>query len=274
MKNIEQTKLELQALAQQLKIASQQESRLRLLNEKGFATATKLEEAERQVIELKKDLQVRRVELDARISLSAQNVGKRMYSGNQTVGTVDLIGKVADIEADVRLQEHEIELAQQRYIASLRHKDNLAIRSPFDGVVLEMPHVNAANIRRGDVLAVIEQRRKREVTAWLTQDEVLRLGLGDEASVFIPALRETLPAKITRIDRTSGFVEEQKRAQNPSYRWRGPTDRTAKVTLTFADPGKVSDPDRFRSGLPVVVILTQRSTNSIFASLGRGGNGS
>lgn len=269
MKNIEQTRLELQALAQQLKIATQQEARLKMLGEKGFVTATKIEEAARQVITLRKDLEVRRVELDARLTLSEQNVGKRMYSGNATVGNVDLIGKSADIEADVRLQEHEIELAQQRYIASLRHKNNLAIRSPFDGVVLELPHVDAANIRRGDIVAVIEQRRKREVTAWLNQDEVLRVGLGDEATLFVPAVGETLKARITRIDRTSGFVDEQKRAQNPGYRWRGSVDRTAKVTLAFTEPQKVSDAERYRSGLPVVVIFPQRTTNSVFASLGQ-----
>jgi len=132
-----------------------------------------------------------------------------------------------------------------------------------------LPHVDEAGVRRGDVVAIIEQRRKREVTAWLNQDEVLRVGLGDEATLFVPGLNETLKAKITRIDRTSGFVDEQKRAQNPGYRWRGPVDRTAKVTLAFADPARVSDAERYRSGLPVVVIFAQRSTNSILAGLGQ-----
>ena len=269
MKNIKQTRLELQALSQQLDIASQQERRLRLLNEKGFATAAKLEDAARQVITLRKDLEIRRIELDARIRLSEQNVGKRLYTGHETIGSADLTGKAVEIEADIRLGEHEIELAQQRYIASLRHQERLAVRAPFDGVVLDLPHVDEAGVRRGDVVAIIEQRRKREVTAWLNQDEVLRVGLGDEATLFVPGLNETLKAKITRIDRTSGFVDEQKRAQNPGYRWRGPVDRTAKVTLAFADPARVSDAERYRSGLPVVVIFAQRSTNSILAGLGQ-----
>jgi multidrug resistance efflux pump len=269
MKNIEQTKLELQALSQQLKIATQQEQRLRLLNQQGYATAPKLEEAARQVISLRKDLQVRRVELDARIRLSEQNVGKRLYSGNETIGSADLTGRMAEIEADIRLGEHEIKLAQQRYIASLRHQDRLAVRAPFDGVVLDLPRLHDASVRRGDVIAIIEQRKKREVTAWLNQDEVLRVGQGDEATLFVPALNETLKAKVTRIDRTTSFVDEQNRSHNPGYRWRGPVDRTAKVTLAFSDPKRVADADRYRSGLPVVVIFPQRSTNSIFASLGQ-----
>jgi len=269
MKNIEQTKLEVQALSQQLKIASQQELRLKQLNEKGYATAPKLEEAARQVIALRKDFEVRRIELGARIRLSEQNVGKRLYSGNETIGSADVTGRMAEIEAEIRLGEHEIQLAQQRYIASLRHQDRLAVRAPFDGVVLDLPRFNEGSVRRGDVIAIIEQRKRREVTAWLNQDEVLRVGLGDEATLFVPALNETLTAKVTRIDRTSSFVEEQNRSHNPGYRWRGPVDRTAKVTLAFSDATRVADADRYRSGLPVVVIFPQRSTNSVFASLGQ-----
>lgn len=267
MKNIEQTKLELDSLSRQLQLATQQEQRLRWLNERGYTTLTKVDEAARQVIALKKDLDVRRVELASRVELSEQNVGRRLYSGNAITGAAEISGKLAEIEADIRLGEHEIAIAQQRYTASVRHQDRLAIRSPFDGVVVELPHVNEANIRRGDVIAVIEQRRMREVTAWLNQDEVLHVGLGDEATLFIPALRERLKARITRIDRTSGFVEEQKRAQNPGYRWRGPIDRTARVTLAFADQLKVANTDRYRPGLPVVAIFPQRTSNSILASL-------
>ena len=70
-----------------------------------------------------------------------------------------------------------------------------------------------------------------------------------------------------RIDRTSGFVREQNLAQNPGYRWRGAVDRTAKVTIEFLDPAKVRDFERYRSGMPVVVVFPQRSTSSLMGSL-------
>lgn len=270
MKNIKQTRLELEALSRQLSLAERNEERLKGLRIKGYATDVKLEDAARLVISLRKDLDIRRVELVARVELSEQNVGKRMYSGNETIGSADVAGKAAEIEADIRLGEHEIDLAQQRYIATLRHRDRLAVRAPFDGTVLELPRVSEANVRRGDVIAIVEQGKAREVTAFLNQDEVMRVGLGDEATLFVPALGETLGARIKRIDRTSGFIDEQHRSQNPGYRWRGPVDRTAKVTLAFADPERVAKADRFHSGMPVVVIFPQRSTNSILSSLGRG----
>jgi multidrug resistance efflux pump len=269
MKNIRQTKLEIEALKEQLDLAERQEKRLISLKGLGYTTALKLEEASRNVITLRKDLEVRQVELKARIELSEQNVGKRMYSGNETIGSADLVGKLTEIEGDIRFAEHEVRIAEERRQVAQRHREGLVVRSPFDGVVQALPRVDEANVRRGDVIAVIEQRKSRQVTAYLNQDEVLRVGLGDEATVFVPALGETLPAKVVQIDRTSGFVEEQKRAQNPGYRWRGPMDRTAKVTLDFADARKVANSDRYRSGLPVVVIFPQHSTNSILAALGR-----
>ena len=267
MKNIRQTKLELDALAEQAGIAERNEARLRGLYTKGFTTETKYEEAQKQVITLRKELAVRRVELSARIELSEQNVGKRMYTGNETIGSGDLTGKAAEIEADIRLGEHEIQLAQQRYISWIAHRDRQAVRSPFDGTVLDLPHVNEGSVKRGDTIAIIEQRLMRQVTAYLNQDEILRVGQGDEALLYIPALGETMKATVARIDRTSGFIQEENRAQNPGYRWRGPVDRSAKVTLAFNNPAKVRDVERYRSGLPVVVVFPQRSTNSLLASI-------
>lgn len=267
MKNIQQTKLELDALAAELAIAEKTEARLRGLSAKGFATDTKLEEARRQVILLSKQLQVRRVELQARVELSEQNVGKRLYTGNETIGTGDLAGKLSDIESDIRLMEHEIMLAQQRHIAFLRHREAQSVRAPFDGVVLELPRLNNGSVRRGETIAIIEQRDLRQVTAFLNQDEVLKVGLGDEAMLYIPALGETLKAKVTKIDRTTGFIQEQDKSHAPGYRWRGPVDRTARVTLQFADAFRVRDAERYRSGLPVVVVFAQRSTNSIFSAI-------
>lgn len=267
MKNIRQTKLELQALVAQLELAERSHGRIKTLHAKGFATDAKLDEAQNQVITLRKELEVRRIELATRIELSEQNFGKRMYTGNPTIGTADLIGKVGEVEADIRLAEHEVELSRQRYNSYVNHRDRQAVRSPFDGMVLELPRVDDGNVRRGDTIAIIEQRERRQVTAYLNQEEVMRVGLGDEASLFVPALGVTLKARVARIDRTSGFVQEQGRAQGPGYRWRGPVDRSAKVILEFVDQAQVRDADRYRSGLPVVVVFPQRSTNSLLASL-------
>lgn len=267
MKNILQTRAELEALQAQLKIAEGTHARLRQLADKGFATAPKLEEAERMAISLRKEVQVRRIELEARVELSEQNVGKRMYSGNQTIGSADISGKAGEIEADIRLAEHEIQLAQQRYVAYLKQRDSASVRSPFDGTILELPRLDKGSVRKGDTIAVIEQRRERFVTAYLNQDEVLSVGLGDGVQIYVPALGETLKGHVERVDRTSGFVREQDQRQVPGYNWRGPTDRSAKVVIAFDNPRQVADVQRYRSGLPVVAVFERRSTNSLVSAV-------
>ncbi len=267
MKNLEQTRITVESLSHQYRSAEQNYQRLKELMTKGFSTATKVEEAERTSISLKRDLDVRRVELSSRIELATQSAGKRMFSGNETIGSADIVGNQAQVEAEVRLVEHEIQLAQQRYIAQLNQRESDAVRAPFDGTVLELPRYDNAFVKKGDVIAIIEQRKDRHINAWLNQDEILKVGIGDEAIVYVPALNESVRGTVTEIDRTSGFVQEQQQRQNPGYSWRGATDRSAKVKITFSDPKKVEDAERYRSGLPVVVVFEQRSTNSLLSSI-------
>lgn len=261
MKNLEQTRLELESLAAQVKAAEQQHGRLKFLHSKGFTTDTNLENAEKQYISLKKLLDGKHVELNARVELAGDNVGKRFYNGT------NLIGDVGQTEAQVRLAEHEVTITQQKHGALLHHRERMAVRAPFDGNILDLPRVDKGSVRRGDIIAIVEQRKSRQVTAYLNQDEVLKIGLGDEATVFVPALGETLKGRVTKIDRTSGFIHEQDQRQTPGYNWRGATDRSAKVTIGFEDGKRVADQDKYRSGLPVVVVFPQRSTNALLTSI-------
>lgn len=261
MKNLQQTKIEMESLQAQLQAAQQHLNRITILHGKGFSTDARLDEAQKQVATLRKSVEGRKVELDSRVELAEHNYGKRLFTGD------NVVGDMGQIEAQVKLAELEIGLARERKQAILNHKQRLAVRAPFDGTVLDVPRPNAAQVRRGDVLAVIEQRQRRSVAAFLTQDEVLRIGLGDEATVFVPALGETLQARVTHIDRTTGFIKQQEQRTNPGYTWRGPTDRSARVTLTFNDPRRVTNQDVYRSGLPVTVIFAQRSEPRLLDAL-------
>ncbi|KUO67795.1 MAG: hypothetical protein APF80_00715 [Alphaproteobacteria bacterium BRH_c36] len=263
MKNVEQARLSLEASDASLQAASDQYARLKILYDKGFATQSRLDEAQEKMVTLDKQLASRRIELATRVGLAEDDIGKRLYTGD------DLIGNSGELDAEVRLAEHEIALTQQRYIANLKMRDSLAVRAPFDGTILKLPRFDKAAVRRGDVIAVLEQRRNRQVTAFLTQDEVAKVGLGDEALIYLPALGETLTGRVTSIDRTSGFIREQEQRANPGYAWRGPTDRSAQVSISFDDNAVLRDFERYRSGLPVTVIFEQRTQNSILSGIAR-----
>ena len=261
MKNVRQSKVDLEGLEQQLRFAELQLGRVKSLFEKGYATETKLDDAQKQVISLKGQLESRRIELESRVELAQQNMGKRLYTGD------NIVGQSADVEAQVRLAEHEISLAEQRKKFYVSQRQRLAVVAPFDGTVLEIPRYDKASVRKGDTIAIIEQRRDRTVTAFLNQNEVMKVGLGDEALIYIPAVGDTVKGRVRKIDRTSGFLKEQNERHGPGYGWRGPVDRSAKIEIEFSDPKQVADYDLYRSGLPVVVVFEQRSTNSLLTTI-------
>ncbi len=261
MKNVRQSKVELQGLQDQLLLAEQQFDRLHALFDKGFATESKLDEIKKQIIDLKSQMENKRIELGSRAEIADQNFGKRLYTGHT------LEGQAAEVEAQVRLAEHKITLAEERRKAFERQRERTAVTAPFDGTILSLPRIDRGSVRKGDTLAVIEQRKDRHVTAFLNQDEVMKVGLGDEALVYIPAVGETVKGRVTEIDRTSGFIKEQDQRQSPGYGWRGASDRSARITIQFSEPQKVADNERYRSGLPVVVVFEQRSTNSLLTAI-------
>ncbi len=261
LKNVQQSKVELDGLQQQYTLAEQQYARVKGLADKGFATATKVDEAQKQVIGLKAQLESRRIELSSQIELADQNFGKRLFNGR------DIVGQANELEEQVHLAENEIKLAEKRAQSYVKVRQRAEITSPFDGTVLDLPRIDKGAVRKGDTIAIIEQRTSRHVTAFLNQDEVLKVGLGDEALLFVPALGETLKGRVREIDRTSGFMREQSERQNPGYGWRGAHDRSAKIVIDFEDPSKIDDVERYRAGLPVVVVFEQRSTNSLLSTL-------
>lgn len=259
IKNVRQRKLEIDALAAAARAAQSQAQRLDSLLKQGFTTRTRAEEAEAAYIKAKKALESRRLELEASSTLASSYIGKRHFTGTNFVGDV---GKIA---AEVSLAEKRIGIASTKLDVLLKHRSRLAVRAPFDGTLLELPRVDMAAVRHGETVAVVEQRQARRVTAYLKQDEVLKVGLGDRAYGYIPALNESQPLVVVDIDRTTGFVNEQ----TSQYKFRGTRDRSARVTLEFEHPELVSDPRMHRAGLPVIVLFEQRTNNQIISEISR-----
>ena len=250
-KNVEQTRLDVERLAAAAKAAEARYKRLSKLFALGYTTRSVAEEAEKEQVAAGKRLAIRQIELQSRRSLAASNIGKRHYTGQ------NFVGDIARIRAEAALAENKIKIARGKYEVLLKHRRRLAVRAPFDGSVLELPRVDQSAVKEGDTVAVLEKAGRRHVVAYLKQDEVLQIGLGDAALAYLPALDETLRLRVDEIDRTSGFIDEQQ----SRYSWRGTKDRSARVALEFAEPSLIDDSARYRTGLPAIVIFNSRSTN-------------
>jgi hypothetical protein len=178
-----------------------------------------------------------------------------------------LVGNLSDVEAQVELASNEIELGRQRQEALARDRDRLAVRAPTNGRLIELPLGNNAQVRRGDTIAVIERPRSRSIKAFLNQDDVLKVGLGDVADVFVPATGQQLKGRVVNVDRTAGFVREAENRQAPGYSWRGPTDLSAEVSIEVDGIADFQISADYQPGTPVTVVFSRRSTSAGLFSL-------
>ena len=255
--SLEQLKVKLEAAKETARIADAQHQRILGLFKKGYATHVQLDAAERDAVTAKAALDEISTQIAGQAELASKDAGGRYFTGSQ------FLGERAKIEADIKLLDQEVTLSQQRKLALMEHRMRLAVVAPFDGLLLELPRVDHASVNRGDVIAVMEQPRARMVTAYLTQDEVLHVGIGDEAIVYVPAFNATLKAKVSGIDRTSGFADEM----NARYGWRGTRDRSAMVTLQLLSDDAREMARTYRSGTPAVVIFQSRSQSDIIGQI-------
>ena len=255
--NIEQAKIKLESLQASASAADAQYKRILALFKKGYATRSELDLAGRDAVTSANLAKGQAADIASQGTLASRANGDRYFTGNQ------FLGERAKLEAEIRLQDEEIKIAGQRKQMLMEHRLRLAVIAPFDGLVMELPRIDHASVNRGDVIAVLEQPRSRVITAYLTQDEVLHVGIGDEATVYVPAFDTTLKAKVTGIDRTSGFADEM----HARFNFRNTRDRSAVVTLQFLTKAVASQPKTFRSGTPVVVIFKSRSTSEIVSQI-------
>jgi multidrug resistance efflux pump len=208
-----------------------------------------------RIAEVKSKIEAKEFELRTRKDTVNRNaVARRTPPGTQLVGSLD------DLEAQIELARHEVQFAKERHNALVNQRERLVVRAPFDGRLVDLPHVDKGSIRKGDIVAILEQTEPRSVTAYLNDEEIVRIGLGDPARLYVPSVRETLKARVSRIDRSSAAGREIDPQTGLLSRWRNPGTRSAKVILAFEDASKVANAEKFRPGLPVVVVFEPRSS--------------
>jgi multidrug resistance efflux pump len=257
--DIEKAKVDVEGLEAEREAAQARLLRIQKLQKEGLATKSQIDEANKWLIVARTKLETKKVELREQIRIADAGIGKHYFNGRE------FVGNLSDLDAGIRLARYQISLSHQAHEALLKHRERLSVKAPFDGKVLELPFPENSAVRKGDVIAVFEQDSARRITAFLTQDEVLKVALGDKASVYFPALDASLRGKVVSIDRTSGFKQEISRR----YSWRGAEDRSAEVILEFIG-GKSSDTaEKVTPGMPVIVLFEAQSTNPIIAAIWR-----
>jgi multidrug resistance efflux pump len=237
-----------------LKAADANLERVRFLAEKRLATNAKLEEAESR--QAKADAMLQEAQLELERSTAMDSVSERRhYNHKEFVTDLDMVA------LDVSAARSAFEAAATKLHTLQAMQTNQVIRAPFDGRIVALFQPGNVNVRRDQPLLTMEEERNVTVTAFLDQAEILKVGLNDDAKVFLPALNQHVRARVISIDRNSVHL----RPDADHYTWRDSADRTATVSLqVFVDHARMPD---IRAGLPAVVIFKRRTSNDIFARI-------
>ena len=154
---------------------------------------------------------------------------------------------------------------QQRHKVLIGHRERLAVRAPFNGIVVSLPHGDHSSVRKGDVVAIVEPRTVPAITALLSPSDIMRIGLGEQARIYLPSSGAFMNARVTLIDRLGDLAQGNERslpAAGTQLGW-------SRVELQVNDPKLLDDRAIYRSGLPVVVQFQRRWANALITAMGK-----
>lgn len=228
----------------------------------GFAARQRLEDQTNQLAILNAQLSRARIVEEQRRALVTSAEAGRFFDGNR------ITGKLAELEAAVRRARAEIDVATEELRVWQERRAAAVVTASADGRIMRILHGEGSAVRAGDTVAVYERNGERTINAFLTQSEVVRIAVGDAATIYIPALRLRLTAHVATIDRAAGFLDDVE----SRYTWRqardsgvrqGDLDRTARVVLRLdGDQGEHLRKE-LEPGTPAVVSFQRRSIDTV-----------
>lgn len=228
--------------------------RIAKLKKSGIATTAQYELARKSQMQAASAVREAELLLEKNVAMDAAAV-RRHYNHKEFTTDLDMLA--LDLEMAYSRLAMEVKNLEQLD----RIKEQMVLRAPFDGRILNFYQTAYSRASRNDPILLFEKENDISITAYLNQKEILEVGLHDRAKVFIPALNKHLPAIVTKIDRSSLFLNKS----NSHYTWHDNKDRTAAVILSLQITG--DNAAQIHAGLPVVVIFDRRETNDIWARI-------
>lgn len=253
---------EIASLEEQLVTAKSRVERVGGLFAQGFAARQKLEDHTNQHAILNAQLKRARIVEEQRRALVASASAGRFFDGNR------ITGNLAELEAAVQRARAEIDVATEELRVWQERRAAAVVTATGDGRIMRVLHGEGSAVRAGDTVAVYERNGERTINAFLTQNEVLRVSVGDAATIYIPALRLRLAAHVVAIDRAAGFLDDVE----SRYTWRqardsgvrqGDLDRTARAVLRLDNDQAEQLRRELEPGTPAVVSFQRRSLDTV-----------
>lgn len=246
---------QVEARREALKAADGHLQRIQPLWKKGYATRAQWEGAKER--QMKAAAALREAEANLELATTMNSASKRRhYNHKEFVNDLDVLM----LEIDELGGAYEV--AESRLELLLDAEKALVVRAPFNGYIAKVFSLGGQALARNGPIALVRKEAPATVTAYLKQDEVLRVGMNDTASVYLPALNRYVPAQVVRIDRSATGVD----LKNAEYEWKGPEERSAAVSLRLLEEQQ-GDAAQILPGLPAIVVFQKRSTSTMYARI-------
>ena len=236
-------------------LARVQQLRYEFLLDRGHSTPMVVDEKRNAFLKVATELEATNSEL-RQIRLVRSSIARgRYFTGEKFDGRLQELNAALDLTLD------EIALAEKERRILLQFKRRLVLEAPKKGRIVKYLKDVSSSVKRGEKIALFECDSARKIHAFLTQEEALQIGLGDEAIAYLPSIDVRADIVVESVDRTSSYIEEM----NSRYEWRGPKDRSAIIVLRFRDLTNAEIRRLFKPGLPATIIFERREESMTFA---------
>lgn len=242
-------------LKEALHAADDTYERLFGLKEKGLVTATKFGVAIKERAQAEARLKEAELVLERTVAMDDVS-DRRYFNHKEFVADLDMLA--LDIEEATSL----VNTANSQLEKLEKLNASMAILAPYDGKIVSIQQAAHTTILRNEPLLTIEEKTIPTVTAFVDQDQILKVGLRDVAKVYLPSLGKHIEATVTAIDRNSTFINSGR----SHYAWKDGKEKSAAISLRLHITS--SEQEYVSAGLPAVVIFPSRQVNDIYHMIG------
>lgn len=233
-------------LKEQLAMAQKSAAtRIVQLRKAGVVSQLEREQADNKVAMLRDDVATAKADL----AIAMRGIGNpndgRMYAG------LELKGDVPELEMAVHYARQRVAFEEEKFKVLQNRLAQSRVVAPFDGRVTRYYVSVGSAVEKGQPIAIVEHSHHRYVDAFLTQAELERMGIVEPAQITIPSMDRKFTARVARVDRTSGLLDDQV----AQIRWPDNNARTARVVLEFTGNDFRAGAHPIPAGLPVIVKL-------------------
>lgn len=223
--NIDVARAKVEAVREALSSADKRVTRLITLRKRQLVTQFEVDKVlhERGAIETR----LKQAESELEQTVATQSLSDRRHFHQQRfVADLDLLA------LEVEAANSNLSLTSDQLDRLERQQSSMEITAPFDGRIVSVNFSSQANTVRGKKIATIEKSVAPEITAFLDQDQIVHVGVNDDANVYLPAIGKYYKAVVKTIDRSSSAI----RPGASHYEWFSDKRKSASVGLLLELP--------------------------------------